>query len=155
MSEVTIQHIEPTTVAFLALQGSYTQVAEGFGTLYQWVEAEEFAPYGPPMMVFLSDPVTTQEQDNVWELWAPISGPQHNREANEAGLGVRRVPGGPVATATHIGRYDELERTYTEILSWITANKKEIIGPPMEVYLSDPATVPEAEYVTQVRIPVE
>lgn len=154
MSDVTIQHIDPITVAFLARKGSFTQVAEGFGTLYQWVESEEFAPYGPPMMVFLSDPATTPEHENAWELWAPISGPQLDREANEDGLGVRLIPGGTVASATHIGRYDEVEGTYTKVLSWVTANEKEIVGPPMEVYFSDPATVPEEEYVTEVRVPI-
>ena len=155
MAEVTERKIDPMHVAFLAMSGDYSLIAGGYATLYDWVIAEGMAPNGPPMAVFLSDPLIMSPEGSKWELWAPVSGPLPEREANEEGLGVKVIGGGTVATAVHIGRYDEVGATYNDITEWLAANDKTIIGPHIEVYLSDPAEVPEDRFETELWFPIE
>lgn len=155
MTEVTERTIDPMYVAFLAMEGDYSMIADGYPKLYDWVIEQEMAPIGPPMAVFLSDPLIVSPEGSKWELWAPVSGPLSEREANEEGLGVKIINGGLVAAAVHVGRYDEVSRTYNDITEWLATNDKTIVGPHIEVYLSDPAEVPEDQFETELWFPIE
>ncbi len=48
------------------------------------------------------------------------------------------LPGGSVATTTHVGPYDELESAYSALESWVSEHGGEPAGDPWESYLNDP-----------------
>lgn len=154
MFEVTIKQTEPETVAFLSMKGAYTQIPEGYGRLYGWVEATGLSPSGMPSAVYLTMPDEVPEDQAAWELQAPVGSDVAEREQNVEGLGIRRVPERTVAAAMHKGPYESVEPTYRSLTEWIADEGYEITGPPEEVYFSDPNDVPPEEYLTEIRFPV-
>jgi effector-binding domain-containing protein len=66
------------------------------------------------------------------------------------------LPGGKVATTLHIGKYQDLGRTYARLQAWIDEHDLETAGPQWEVYLTDPRREPDpAKWRTQVFWPVK
>jgi AraC family transcriptional regulator len=53
------------------------------------------------------------------------------------------LPGGPVATTTHIGDYGTLSQTHAAVQQWIEAQGLTPSGAPWEVYTTDPADYPD------------
>jgi effector-binding domain-containing protein len=83
------------------------------------------------------------------EICAPIS---HVVPAPQ-GWTVIELPGGTFASVLHVGAYDSLGTAYGELEAWIGRTGFAIVGPPREVYLSEPST-PPAETRTVVEFPV-
>lgn len=72
---------------------------------------------------------------------------------DEAGCGIKHVASQLVASTIHRGPYERIAPVYAELATWIRANGYTPVGPPEEVYFSEPTTPPE-ETVTEIRIPV-
>jgi DNA-binding transcriptional MerR regulator/effector-binding domain-containing protein len=67
---------------------------------------------------------------------------------------VHALPGGPVLSTVHVGPYDELSLAYTAVLTAAHERGHEPRGPIAETYLTDPAQVAPAEYVTRLEVPI-
>jgi AraC family transcriptional regulator len=66
------------------------------------------------------------------------------------------LPGGPVATTTHLGPYDQLQNAYAAVEEWIAANALRPNGAPWEAYANDPADHPDPqEWKTEVYWPLQ
>ena len=59
-------------------------------------------------------------------------------------------PPGPVLSTVHVGAYDELSLAYTALLTAAHERGHEPREPIAETYLTDPAQVAPAEYVTRL-----
>ena len=68
---------------------------------------------------------------------------------------VKTLPGGRVATITHIGPYDEVGPAYATVAGWIVEHGHRIVGPPRERYLNDPQVVGADKAETEVEFPIE
>lgn len=108
------------------------------GAAYQEVMAylgsAHMTPAGPPYARF-------SFHDDVVDVEAgfPVSSPV---------LALGRVtlsslPGGPAATATHYGRYEDLPAAYEAIAQWLKEHGYEPAGPHWEIYYTDPRTEPD------------
>ena len=64
------------------------------------------------------------------------------------------LPGGEVAVARHVGPYSELPQVGERLRQWVVDRGRAMGGPPWEVYLNDPRTVPPSEPETEVFIPL-
>ena len=73
----------------------------------------------------------------------------------EAADGDELLPGGPFASAVHVGPYEEIPLTVHGVLAWFGDHGHTPAGPVREVYLNDPATTPPKHLMTQVQIRVE
>jgi len=62
-----------------------------------------------------------------------------------------RIPAGKVLLFTHIGPYNELEKTYGNAMNWIKENTITATGTVCEIYLNDPATTPPSDLETEIR----
>ncbi|MCB9361706.1 MAG: hypothetical protein H6587_08830 [Flavobacteriales bacterium] len=63
---------------------------------------------------------------------------------------------GSYVTATHYGVYERIPETYFSINEWMRKNKVQVIGPPWEVYITDPAVEPNPEkWETQINFPIQ
>lgn len=153
MTDAEIRTTDPMTVAFLQMRGSYDQTPEGFERLYKTVEHYGLQPVAPPHSLYVTMPDVTPEGQAEWELWAPIAGGAGSVTTDEEGFGVKRIEPKLVAATRHVGPYDALSATYAQLQAWIADHSYEVIGPPEEVYHSEPGTAPE-ETVTEVLIPV-
>lgn len=66
------------------------------------------------------------------------------------------LPAGRVVRAVHVGPYEELERTYAELMAWVAAQGLRLAVGMWETYLSDPAAEPDpATWRTEITWPVE
>lgn len=154
MTDVAVKTTDAMTVAFASMRGPYDQIPQVMGRLYGWAASQGLVPAGMPHGVYFTDPAALPVEQAEWEVWAPVAGEPAEQPANEQGLGVKRVPATTVASAMHKGPYDTISDTYDEVMRWIAENDYQVAGPPREAYLSDPATAPPEEYLTDVMVPV-
>jgi len=154
MIDVQVKTTEPTTVAFIAMRGPYDQIPIAMGRLYAWVTEHGLEPAGMPSGVYLTDPETVPEPEALWKLRAPVAGEPQEVPPDEFGCGIERVPPHLIATTVHRGPYDTLSDTYSELGEWVIDNRYSVVGPPEELYLSDPDSTPPEEYLTEVRFAV-
>ena len=65
------------------------------------------------------------------------------------------LPGGRVATVTHMGPYDELPQTWAALTEWMGAQGLQPAGAPWEVYVTDPGAEPDqSKWRTDIFFPV-
>ena len=153
--KVTVKKTEPITVAFISMKGPYTQISEAFGKLYGWIGEKRYIPAGPPMGVYFNAPEQVPTEELLWEIRSPIAGDVTPSGPDERGLGIKSVERAEVAATIHKGPYDQVGATYGALAGWIAEKGYTIVGPPEEVYLSDPGKTPPEELLTEVRFPVK
>ena len=154
MIQAEVKHTGPLTVAFKVMKGSYSETPTGFQQLYEWVEHYGLQPAGMPQALYLTIPGETPEGEAEWELWAPIAGGSGETGPDESGFGVKRLEPEALAAAVHKGPYEQVGTVYRELLEWIGDHGYQVVGPPREVYMTDPDEVPPEEYLTEVQMPV-
>jgi effector-binding domain-containing protein len=63
----------------------------------------------------------------------------------------KTIAGGDAVTVHYKGPYEQIEKAYLQIEEWLKKNNKQKAGPPIEIYLNDPATVKDKnELLTDV-----
>ena len=73
----------------------------------------------------------------------------------DTGLATGSLPGGEVAFTVHQGPYETLGEAHVALDVWMNENAIDPSGPPWEVYITDPADVPDpAEWITHVYQPI-
>lgn len=155
MIDAQIEEVGRMAVAFVEMHGPYSKMPEAFRILYEWIGGRGLVPAGMPRGVYFTDPAVVPESDAAWELQAPLAGDPAEMEPDEGGCGVRHLPAHTEARVVHRGPYDSIAPTYAALGAWIAEHGFVIAGPPMEAYLSDPATTKPEDYLTEVRFPVE
>lgn len=156
MIDVSVKQTEPMNVAFLSMHAAYSEIPQAMGVLYSFAGERGLRPAGMPRAVYFTPPDGADGASAPdWELWAPVADEVAAAEPDERGLGTKQVPAMLVASTTYKGPYDGIESTYRELGQWIPEHGYEIVGPPMEIYFSDPAEVPPEEYLTEIQFPVE
>jgi effector-binding domain-containing protein len=153
-TEATVKKTVPITVAFIAMKGSLSLINSAFGKLYTFVAEAGFIPAVPPSRIYFNIPGQVPEQELKWELRVPIVGVCNSSGPDGRGLGFRCLEGTTVAFIIHRGPFSTIGDTYNKIISWIDNNGYKIIGPPEEVYLTEPGNTPPAELMTEIRFPV-
>jgi effector-binding domain-containing protein len=69
---------------------------------------------------------------------------------------VAQLPATKAVKAIHLGSYDNLEDSHSQVNQFIQYKKLEIAGAPMEVYLTDPmAEKDTAKWVTEIYYPIK
>lgn len=53
------------------------------------------------------------------------------------------LPGGRAVTTVHVGPYDSMDKTYSQVRTWMAAQGLTPADHVWEVYLSDPSTEPD------------
>ena len=129
---------------------SLATIPEGMGKAFDALMAHaqagggQFA--GPPFCLFPEPP----GDDFGIVVCVPVA---PGAKAGE-GVELEEIPEGTVASTLHTGPYSATEDTYRAMEAWMTASGKRPVGPPREVYLSDPVSVPESELLTEIDWPV-
>jgi effector-binding domain-containing protein len=123
-------------------------VRDGMGTLMETLAHAGVTRSGPPFLVTEGEMDDPAGLDLV--LGVPVDGPFTG--AGEVTEGT--LPGGTVASALHVGSYRSIGETYGALTSWIAQQGRQIAGPPVETYVSDPDETSTEELRTEVRFPV-
>ncbi len=123
-------------------------LGRAFGELYGHLGARGIESNGPPFVIYHGTPASDDPFEV--EICAPVSRATDPPE----GWQVQELPAGTFVTLLHVGPYDTLEVAYDTLAAWIAAHDLAIAGPPREVYLSEPETLPE-QIRTIVEFPVD
>ena len=153
MLDIQVKTSNPVVVAYLSMRGPYDQMPEAMGRLYGLAAQHGLQPVGMPAGVYLDDPQAVDPQEARWELQVPVAGdPAETSESD--GFGIKHVPAHLAASAVYRGPYDQIGPAYLELAGWIDANGHAVVGPPYELYLSDPNTTAPADNLTEIRFPI-
>lgn len=72
------------------------------------------------------------------------------------GMILGSLVGGSVVSTYHKGSYDTLHLGHEALQKWMLTNGEESAGSPWEVYITDPAEVPDpAEWITELVHPLK
>lgn len=154
MATIEVKTIEPTKVAYLDVHGSFDRIPEALGQLYGWIGQHQIHAEGMPSIVYFNLPAEGEESAGFWEARAEVDDTTPTMEPDASGVGVQAVEPHEVVSAMHRGPYDTVAETYHELEAWIPEHGYHVVGPPEEVYLSDPAITLPQDYLTEVRMPV-
>ena len=109
-------------------------LAGAFSTVGGYLKDNSVVPSGPPFAryAFLDGCAAV-------EAGFPVPYEVAARNGVEASV----LPDGPAAITTHVGRYEDLDRAYEAIHTWLDRHGYAEAGPHWEVYFTDPNTEPD------------
>lgn len=156
ITEPVIKDIPAVRALSLRERGVYQEaIPRMIGELLGCVCSEEgrkpAAKVTGPIM-FICHDEEYREADADIEVAVPITGPV-SLEGTAAG--VVTLPGGRFVSVLHTGPYPGVGKAYERLFSYMNENRLVPAGPSRELYLNDPAEVPEDELLTEVQFPVE
>ncbi|MGK7870711.1 AraC family transcriptional regulator [Falsiroseomonas sp. E2-1-a20] len=157
MFDIEIRHEPPLRLAALAHRGPYAEMGTVFDRLMAWAAARRLV--GPEtrfLGLYHNDPATVPARELLSD--ACLTVPAGVPEGMESSDGVRilDLPASRVAVLVFKGPYAELERAYTWLYrDWLPASGEEPADqPPREDYLNDCRSLPPAEWLTAVMLPL-
>lgn len=152
--DIDKQPIEATPILYGRRKLDRDRVADGLAEVlpaaFGHAMANGLAMTGPPFVRYV-------EQSPAFvtvEAGVPLAEPAPTPDAS-TDLEVGELPGGIAAVTVHRGPYETLAEAHLALDRWMADNGLEAGGAPWEVYLTDPAEVPDpAEWMTQVVWPL-
>lgn len=81
------------------------------------------------------------------ELGFPVDG----KQIEKGDIRNSQIPSGKVLQFTHVGPYNELEKTYGAAMNWIKENHITPTGTVCEFYMNDPETTSPNDLETEIR----
>ncbi len=127
-------------------------IAEVLPRIFQYAQQHGVALAGPPFTRYLEvGPGLLTMEPGI----AVAAGAALPKASGEHQIIANTLPGGPVATTTHAGPYDQLTEAYAAIEEWAKA-EGQVLGRGMwEVYVTDPADYPDPkDWKTEVHWPI-
>ena len=150
--DVQIMAATPQLVAATTIHTNLRRIGSdigaGFGSLMQVLGREGVAASDSPLIV--NHHVIDEETDGDIEICVPVD----RAISGDSEVYTRELEGGTMATTVHRGPYEEIATAYHTLTGWISEHGHEIAGPPREIYLNDPQTVPPEEILTRVEFPI-
>lgn len=154
MLDVTIRQEPALRLAALPHRGAYTGIGAVFDRLMAWAGARNLVtPETRFIGIYHDDPTSVPERQLRSEacMTVPLG--------VEAGEGVRilELPPTRVAAMTFKGPYAELEGAYSRLYrDWLPTSGEEPADMPCrEDYLNDCRTLPPAEWLTEIMMPLK
>lgn len=127
-------------------------LAEQLGRIFQHAQSRGAAIAGQPFTRY----VEWGPGVLTLEIGLPIAPGWRDSSAQAGDIKTDTLPGGPVAATTHTGPYDRLNDAHAALEVWMEENGLRSAGAPWEVYVSDPAEVPNpADWRTDLFWPLE
>ena len=151
MSDISLLERAPQPTAVVRATIPVSEIPAFLGHAYaavmQVLASQHIAPKDAPFAYYLKAPTATVELEAGFPIAAQCA------PAGEVLPG--ELPGGTIATTTHVGSYETLVDTYNVLMAWIS--KQGLVrGEAMwEIYLTDPQQEPDpANWRTQIFWPV-
>lgn len=153
MTEVAIRTTAAVTVAAVAHRGDYQEIGHAFERLQAWAGAAGLI--GPATRffgIFYDDPTSVAKDRLTADacMTVPVG------TVLPDGVRMLEIAGGRHAVLRHQGPYAELERTYRRLYrDWLPVSGEEPADRPcFEEYLNDCRSLPPAEWLTDVFLPL-
>lgn len=148
--EFTIKNVEPQAAACIRTKTTMDKLGgvmgPMFGEIMAAVQQRGVAPRGMPFARYYG----IDGNDVDVECGIPLS----SAVEDSGRVAASELPGGRVATVTHVGPYDQLKGTWDSIMGWVQSQGLTPSGAPWEVYVDDPTKVDAATLRTEIYVPV-
>jgi len=148
--EVKEKKMGKQQVAYIEYLGSYEEIPVLMGEVVGFIMAKGMQIIGPPFGVYYNSPQEVPIEKLKYEIGMPFVG---NAE-EEGRIKIKNIPEQLFLSSIYSGSYSDCGMVIGSIAQYAYKNGYEMIGAPMEIYLSDPNEVPENELLTEVCIPV-
>ena len=151
--ELTVKHLDPIRVAFVRHTGPYIQCEKAWTTLYAWAGPKNLlGPRTQFLGISYDDPAVTPPDKIRYDACITVGDGVEAEEDVE----IKTLPGGDFACAVHKGPYQDLEKSYAQIMGVELPKLGRDLdpAPSIEVYLNDPGTTPAEELLTEIRVPL-
>ena len=123
------------------------KMQECFCALGQYIGERSVPVAGPPFALYHS----WSDAATVMDVGFPVP----PGTVGEGRIQAITLPGGRIATGTHIGPYDKIADSYNAMMEWMKAQSLTPAGHMWETYLTDPQMEPDpAKWVTRMFWPV-
>jgi effector-binding domain-containing protein len=154
---VSVVDARPVTVAYVEAQSSKdTQaigeaIGRGYEKVLAFMKVHGLTQSGPPITI------NTRDDDTGYGFDAAIpvdKAPEKELPASSP-VKLKATYGGKALQIVSKGPYAEMPKVYAKLRSYMAARGYEPAGAPWDEYVSDPATTPEADLITNIYQPVE
>ncbi len=154
MFDVTIRAEPALRLAVLAHRGAYGAIGAAFDRLSAWAAARGLVGEETRFIaLYHDDPMTVPEAELRSEAGLTVPPGVEGSE----GVRILDLPPTRCAVLMFQGPYAELEPIYTWLYrDWLPASGEEPADqPPREEYLNDPRSLPPAEWLTAIMLPLQ
>ena len=152
--DVKIQQLKPMRVAYLRHVGPYGEVGATWDRLLTIMGKDGYLGGGTMLIgVCHDDPEVTPPSKIRYDACVTVG----DDFAPSGDIQVQTVAGGEYAMTTHTGPYNDVGRTYAELLGqWIPRSGRELRDVPcFEVYLNDPQSTAPEDLLTDIYAPLQ
>ena len=125
-------------------------MGKAYGEIFKYLQTSGLQQNGAPFSICLKwDSVT---KSSVMKIGIPV-----NKEGKNNGrILAEKIPSQNAVMAYYFGPYDKIEPAYNALNQYCKEAKKEIIGGPWEIYISDPMTEKDPmKLETRILFPVK
>ncbi len=147
-AEVATPAYAVTAEAAVDAASSTEVLTAAYGEIMAFMQANQINQAGPVFTRILG------HGDGKWRFEASIP-VDRNDVAVTGRIEAKQTFGGKAIRFNHIGSYDALSKTHEQAHAWLAVNRLTEIGTRYEVYVSDPASTPVDELLTQIIVPIE
>ena len=148
--EIVEKKLGKRQVAYVTYKGSYEEVPVLMGEIVGFIMAKGLSIMGPPFGVYFNSPQEVPVEELMYEVGMPFAG----EAAEEGRVKIKTMQEQLVLSTIYKGPYSECGMAFGALAEYAYKNGYEIIGPPMETYISDPNETPESELLTEMCFPV-
>jgi len=149
--EVKLKKTKPMQIATISHVGPYGEAGKLYAEIAKWLSQKQLQIAGPPFGWFYDNP----EEVPAHQLRSEVGFPFKGEAKPEGNIKIRKIPAQTVLYVMHKGPYGEVGPTYGTLYQYAAEKGYTPLGHPMEVYLNDPAKVPERELLTEVQLPIK
>jgi AraC family transcriptional regulator len=148
--EIVEKKLGKRQVAYITYKGPYDEVPVLMGEIVGFIMAKRLSIMGPPFGIYFNSPHEVPVEELMYEVGMPFAG-----EADEGSrVKIKTMPEQLVLSTIYEGPYSECGIAIGALAEYAYKNGYEIVGPPMETYISDPNETPESELITEMCFPV-
>lgn len=148
--EIVEKKLGKRQIAYITYKGPYDEIPVLMGEVVGFIMAKSLHMMGSPFGVYFNSPHEVSVEELMYEIGMPFTG-----EAEEEGrVKIKTVTEQLILSTVYKGTYSECGTAISALAQYAYKNGYEIIGPPMETYISDPNETPESELITEMCFPV-
>jgi len=149
--EVKLKKTELMQVATISHVGPYGEVGKFIAEIAKWLNQKQLQITGPPFGWYYDNP----QEVPAHKLRSEVGFPFIGKATPEGNIKIKKIPAQTVLYVTHKGPYSQVGPAYMTLFQHAIEKGYAPIGPPMEIYLNDPAKVPESKLLTEIQLPIE
>ncbi|MGM0213506.1 MerR family transcriptional regulator [Enterococcus sp. AZ109] len=112
--------------------------------VFETIAQDGMIPIGPPLSIYHSPEYTPDHYD--MEFGVPVADP--NDKTYE-------LLSRPCAKLHYKGHYERLTEVYMQLSQWVEEQHLQVVGPAIELYVTDPNTTDPAENEVTIYLPIK